>query len=56
MQNQRKPINVEPPADLSCQAHSEILQAAADLRRRIAERIGDNLNCSSWYVREDRNR
>lgn len=45
---------VNTTTNLPCQAHSEILQAADELRRRIAERIGGNLGCSARYVREDR--
>jgi len=32
------------------------MKAADELRRRIAERAGGNLDCSSRYVREDRER
>ena len=32
------------------------MKAADGLRRRIAERVGGNLDCSSRYVHEDRER
>ena len=41
--------NLDPSQD-------DAMRAAADLRRRIAERFGRNLDCSARYVREDHNR
>lgn len=33
-----------------------VVEAADDLRRRIAERVGGNLNSTVQYIREDRDR
>ena len=41
--------NLDPSQD-------DVMRADDDLRRRIAERLGGNLDCSARYVREDRNR
>lgn len=47
-----------PDAVASNPDHSQddAMRAADELRQRIAERVGGNLDCSSRYVREDRER
>ncbi len=41
--------NLDPSQD-------DVMRAADELRLRITERLGGNLDCSARYVREDRNR
>ena len=57
MKTRGNPISVNAPTNPSPQSQPENLQAAAaELRRRTAERLNGNLSCSSGYVREGRNR
>ena len=50
------PAAREDVAGTADQSGSDPMEAAAELRQRIAERLGGNLDCSARYVREDRER
>lgn len=56
MNNKENRISINKPAFPPTRSQSETLKAADELRRRIAKRLGANLDCSSRYVREDRER
>ena len=51
-----KPISLATAVNPLPQWQAAVLQAADELRQRIAERIGGRLDCSSRYVRKDRER